>query len=357
MTHATRLKSTSAVPMILLAVGALSLAPVTAHADQLYSNGPLASVPGGGAGGMDASRLQTNLGMSTLGVGIDFANGTLRAVADDFTVPAPGWNLTRITVYGYQTDSGFTSSLNDLRLVIMNGPPNAPGSAAVYGNPASNVLAFTSFTSVFRDSQQSPGQSRRPIMSAAANVNVFLPPGTYWLVWALAGRLGDGPFVPPLTIPGQLTTGNGFHFTGGGWAQFRDSGTNTPQGFPFTIEGSLPGGGAGPTLTMATNGTTFRAGDRFVLSATLTAGASPVDAYVLFDLVVGGTMSLTSGGLVPGVVPLARGFTPVNHNAVLLDTALPAAPPGTYTVRGFLATPNTTVPVSSPSQISFVINP
>ncbi len=339
---------------LALSVGISLVAARAGEAAQLYSNGPLASVPGGGAGGMDASRLQTNLGMRTLGLGIDFASGTLRAVADDFTVPSPGWNVTRIIVYGYQADSGFLSSLNDLRLVIMNGPPNGPA-AVVFGNPAVNVLASTSFTNVFRDEQASPGGSRRPIMSASANVNVFLRPGTYWLVWALGGRLSNGPFVPPITIPGQLTTGNAL-WLNGGWIAARDSGTNTQQGLPFTIEGNLPGGtGPGPTLTVATNGTTFRAGNPFVLSATLTAGPSLVDAYVIFDLPGGATMSLTPGGIVPGVVPYARGFTPFNFSGVLLNMPMPAAPPGTYGVRAFLSIPTTTSPASPISQIAFSI--
>lgn len=334
----------------------ISLAAVAVEADQLYSNGPLASVPGGGAGGMDASRLQSNLGMRTLGLGIDFASGTLRAVADDFTVPAPGWNLTRITVYGYQSNSGFQSTLNDLRLLIMNGPPSGPA-AVVYGNPTVNVLASTSFTNVFRDDQGSPGSSERPIMSASANVNVFLPPGTYWLVWALGGQLTSGPFVPPITIPGQLTTGNGLWYNGG-WGPARDAGTNTPQGLPFTIEGNLPGGtGPGPSLTVATNGTTFRPGNLFVISATLTAGSSLVDAYVVFDLPGGATLSLTPGGIVPGVVPYARGFRPFDFSGTLLSMPMPAAPPGSYTLRAFLAVPATTNPVSSPSQVIFTVTP
>ena len=69
----------------------------------LYSNGPMVSVPGGGAGGADASRLQNALGMTSLGFSARVSGSTIRAVADDFTVPASGWNLTRVTVFAYQT--------------------------------------------------------------------------------------------------------------------------------------------------------------------------------------------------------------------------------------------------------------
>jgi len=142
-----------------------------------------------------------------------------------------------------------------------------------------------------------------------------------------------------------------------GWAPARDRGTFTQQGFPFVIDGSLPGGGSGPALTVTANATTFRAGDRLVLSAQLTAGSYLVDAYIVFDVPGGGALSLTPGGIVPGVVPYARSFVPFNYGGVLLDMPIPAAPPGTYGVRAFLAIPNTTSPASPVSQVLFTIAP
>ena len=199
-------------------------------------------MPGGGAGGADASRLQNALGMTSLGFSARVNGSSIHAVADDFTVPASGWNISRITVFAYQTDSPPTSTLTDLRLLIFNGPPDLPTSAMVYGNPAANVLASTGFTNVYRDSQQNPGLTRRPIMSAVANVNVFLPGGTYWLVWGLAGQLSDGPWIPPVTIPGQATTGNGLQLcTCSGWGPALDGGSNTRQAFPFVIDGTVAG--------------------------------------------------------------------------------------------------------------------
>src|SRR5512143_645082 len=51
----------------------------------LYNNGPIVTHPGGGAGGADASALQTALGMGTYGFGHAVSSGF--RVADDFTVP------------------------------------------------------------------------------------------------------------------------------------------------------------------------------------------------------------------------------------------------------------------------------
>jgi hypothetical protein len=117
------------------------------------------------------------------------------------------------------------------------------------------------------------------------------------------------------------------------------------------------GTGPGPSLTVATNGTTFRPGNPFVVTATMTAGSSFVDAYVVLDLPGGATVSLTPGGIVSGVVPYARNFRPFNGSGTLLSTPMPAAPPGTYTLRAFLAVPLTTNPASSPSQVIFTVTP
>ena len=133
-------------------------------------------------------------------------------------------------------------------------------------------------------------------MSATANVNVFLPGGTYWLVWALAGTLIDGPWIPPVTINGQATTGNGLQLcTCSGWGPALDGGSNTQQAFPFVIDGTVAGGGGGgatsASLSVSVNTSTLRAGNRLVISATL-AGSGPTryDAYVLIDIPGGGVV-------------------------------------------------------------------
>ena len=279
------------IPVIaLFAVIGMALAATPARAQQLYSNGPLASVPGAGANGADASRLQSNLGMNALGFSAKINGSFIQAVADDFTVPAGGWNISRITVFAYHTDSSLASPLIDLRMLIFDGPPDLPTSHVVFGNPAINVLAATSFTNVYRDSQANPGSSRRPIMSAAANVNASLPAGTYWLVWGLAGSLGDGPWVPPVTIVGQASTGNGLQLcTCSGWGPANDSGNGARQAFPFVIEGVPAGGTASASLSVTVNATSLRVGDRLVVSGSLNgSGPTRYDAYILIDVPGGG---------------------------------------------------------------------
>jgi hypothetical protein len=348
------------IPVVAFAaVIGMALGATPARAQQLYSNGPLASVPGAGANGSDASRLQNSLGMTTLGFSAKINGTFIQAVADDFTVPAGGWNVSRITVFAYQTDSSLASPLVDLRLLIFDGPPDLPTSSVVFGNPAINALAATSFTNVYRDSESNPGLSRRPIMSAAANVNAFLPAGTYWLAWGLAGSLSDGPYIPPVTIVGQATTGNGLQLcTCSGWQPANDQGTGTRQAFPFVIEGVPAGGTAPASLTVNVTPSSLRAGDRLVVSAALNgSGPTRYDAYVLIDVPGGGVYSITPGGPVPGVVPYARGFTAATLGGVLLDLILPPVPLGTYMVRSYLTLTGTSTPVTAVGQAPFSVVP
>ena len=79
----------------------------------------------------------------------------------------------------------------------------------------------------------------RPIMTVVANINIALSPGTYWLDWSIEGILTSGPWVPPITILGQTTTGTGLQHLSSGWGPAVDIATSAQQGLPFVIEGAL----------------------------------------------------------------------------------------------------------------------
>ncbi len=200
----------------------------------LFDNGPLVTHPGGGAGGADASRLQ--IGMNTLGFGDQYSFGY--RLADDFTVPAGGWQIGSITFFAYMTGSPTSPSpITGLYLQIWNGPPDQAGSSVVWGDLTTNRLVSSAWSGIYRDSDGSPGADQRPIMANTALVNAYLVPGTYWLDWSTDGSGSyTGPWAPPITILGQTTTGNALQYTGS-WAAANDSGTDTQQGFPFIIYG------------------------------------------------------------------------------------------------------------------------
>jgi subtilisin family serine protease len=206
----------------------------------LYDNGPLVTHPGAGPGGSDHSTLQNvSLGMLTLGFNAGLPNGF--RMADDFTVTeSGGWNVDTITFYAYQTGSTTTSSFTHVNYRIWDGVPGEPGSNLVFGDTTTNRLLSTDWINAYRISETTIN-TQRPIMHVIAEGGFHLAPGTYWVDWQLDGTIASGPWQPPVTITGQATTGNGLQFnpTTGLWAPANDTGTGTPQGLPFTIEGEL----------------------------------------------------------------------------------------------------------------------
>ncbi|MBB5209465.1 choice-of-anchor J domain-containing protein [Chiayiivirga flava] len=210
----------------------------------LFDNGSIVTHPGAGAGGADASALQTGLGMDSYGGNISVAAGF--RMADDFTVTdAGGWALTSLRFYGYQTGSTTTSTFNAVNVRIWDGVPGAPGSNIVYGDTTTNLFSGTGFSGTYRVLDTGLTNNQRPVMYVDAAVDVELDAGTYWLDWQLGGTLGSGPWQPPITILGETTTGNAQQFTGTAWQAFIDgdpsvpSGTLTPQGAPFQLSGSV----------------------------------------------------------------------------------------------------------------------
>lgn len=205
----------------------------------LYDNGPLVSHPGGGAGGADASAVQTALGMSLYGFGHQFLTGN--RMADDFTVTdAAGWQIDTITFFAYQTGSTTTSTITGAYVQIWNGAPNA-GGTVVWGDLTTNRLASTTWSNIYRVLDTTLTDSTRPIMANVATIGTTLAPGTYWVDWMLNGSLSSGPWAPPITILTQTTTGNALQYTtsSGAWANAIDTGSGGQQGMPFIINGGV----------------------------------------------------------------------------------------------------------------------
>ncbi len=217
----------------------------------LYSNGSLVNGVGTGAGGLDESILQGNLGMTTLGLAHQL--GSSARVADDFTISGADWNITNITFYAYQTGET-ASTITAVNLRIWDGVPGAAGSNIVFGDDTTNRMTSTVNSNILRVSDTTTGTAtNRQIAASDVAVNITLSAGTYWLDWQSDGSGGSGPWAPPITITGQTTTGNARQFFSGAWADITDGGTNTPQGLPFIIQGTSAVVLAPPTPVPALN--------------------------------------------------------------------------------------------------------
>ena len=212
------------------------LFPAGAGGSVLFNNGPLITNTGTGSGGLDESILQnTTLGMTTLGLG---HTGDFR-VADEFTVTGTGWNLETITFYAYQTGAT-ASTITAVNFQIWDGVPGAPGSSVVFGDDTTNRMVSTVNSNILRVTEDTSGSAtNRQIAASTVDAGVSLAPGTYWIDWQSEGSEASGPWAPPVTIPGQTTTGNAMQANAGTWGDIVDGATATALGLPFVINGTL----------------------------------------------------------------------------------------------------------------------
>lgn len=200
----------------------------------LYSNGAYYSHEDGG---VKVSLLDPNLGMNTLGFGHAKTSGY--RVADDWEVTS-SVSVESMQFYAYQTGSPTTSTINFMSVAIWNGEPNAPGSQIVWGGVVEDVMDDTEWSGAYR---RSPGtDTTRPIMiSTVGTTGLVLQPGIYWLDWNAGGTMSSGPWAPPVVIQDEATTGNAKQYNpdNDAWNPLEDSGSLTPQGLPFEVNGSV----------------------------------------------------------------------------------------------------------------------
>jgi hypothetical protein len=319
----------------------------------LYDNGTLVTHPGGGAGGLNASAVQTALGNSTYGFGHAISAG-LR-VADDFTVPAGGWNISQITFYAYQTGSTTTTTINNVNLRIWDGQPGA--SNIVFGDDTTNRLAGSSFSSIYRVLDTGLLDTARPIMADVVTVNTILPAGTYWLDWQTGGTLASGPWAPPVTILGQTSKpgSNAQQFNAGAWGPLTDTGAAAVQDLPFIIEGATAQGpsislqktvGTTPGVCANTSNITVTQGTTVYYCYTVTnSGTVAFGLHTLTDSVLGNIFTGLAYSLAPGasVNTIALGLSiPYVANANTTNVGMWTA----YNATGGQATAEATATVN-----------
>jgi hypothetical protein len=237
-----------AQPGVQVSVSGLSLTPGTATftvspvpPELLYESGPLVSNPAEGTNFADASVITEGLG--AFGFQHSVASG-LRVAMPITVPPGQGWRIDSLVFFAYQTGSTTTSTIDNVNLRIWRGTPGAPGSEIIFGNTTTNRLNQTRFSGIYRVTSSTLTDVQRPIMAQrvlpSTSATLVLGPGTYWLDWQTGGTLPSGPWVPPITIEGQLSTGNARQFNGTTWVDLLDNGF--PQGLPFQVYGQvIPG--------------------------------------------------------------------------------------------------------------------
>ncbi|MCK9424081.1 MAG: carboxypeptidase regulatory-like domain-containing protein, partial [Bacteroidales bacterium] len=269
----------------------------------LYDNGPFVTHPGGGPGGSDYSQLD-NTQETSLGFGNNQA-ATIY-VADDFAVTET-WNIDSLVFFGYQTNSSLTSTYTGVYVEIWNGDPSVAGSTIIWGDMTTNKIASTSWTNCYRGSDLVA--TNRPIMRYSASATgLTLPAGNYWVVWSATGSLSSGPWVPPITIPGQLVTGNAIQFYTGAWLPLADAGSLSAKGLPFQVFGNVS---LDPSIIYATDFEDFTAGTKVACQnanwttwSNLPCGTE--DAMISTDFAHSGVNSVKDDGVNDLILPMGN---------------------------------------------------
>lgn len=148
-----------------------------ASADLLYDNGPVVTHPGQGAGGADVS--MCSVAPNTAGLNMMQQTGQdYYRVADNFTVPAGGWTVDKLRLWGYATGTtpgnpGYTG----YSLIIWNGDPGV--GTQVYTTTAAPTVAWSGVYRVFNGTANLTNTQRPLNWLDFALPNINLAPGNY----------------------------------------------------------------------------------------------------------------------------------------------------------------------------------
>jgi|GEM_PF-1105960 len=217
----------------------------------LIDNGPFVTHPGGGVGGADVSLLESP--NTSYGSNMNSAAGY--RMADDFTATAD-WSVDSLVFYGYQTNSTLASTFTGLFIQIWDGDPSLATSSVIWGDLTTNRMTATYWTGCYRATDFVT--TARPVMAIkAATTGLVLPAGNYWIDYCTTGSLSSGPWANPITIVGEINTGNALQWTGTAWQAVVDGGSAGTLGEPFKIYGTEA---VNPDILYATDFEAFTAG-------------------------------------------------------------------------------------------------
>lgn len=206
-----------------LAIIAIAAVAAAANAN-VYSNGPVSD--GVNASNQPISKLISPA--SIFGFGGQIAANNW--MADDFTVTGPGWKVTRLSFFAYQTGAtGFTFNAANVGIVT-GGDPNAGTSML----SLSNAAVTNGGLAAYRVSSTTPDVTNRPMFRVDVATNVILNAGVHSLKWSLGGTLASGPWFAPVA---PFTAGNATQsLNGGAFTAALDAGLGLQAELPFEVE-------------------------------------------------------------------------------------------------------------------------
>lgn len=194
---------------------------------ELFNNGGFVTHPGAGPGGADVSLVTSPL------VNYGFGNQSSmdRIASDDFTVTGQGWIIDSIVFFQYQTGSSQSSSFTSTCLQIGN------STQVLWGDLTTNRLYRSAWSHCYRNDDLQ--NIDRPVMrNTCTTPSLSLPAGNYYVDWCASGTLSSGPWCVPVTVNGQLSTGNAMVYSNGEWDFiYGDTLGLYKQGLPFIIYG------------------------------------------------------------------------------------------------------------------------
>jgi len=211
-----------------LSAGVMFAVASLANAQVLHSNGTFITNPTGGTGSIAGLAISNAEGFTipgqvstftTTGIGATVLATT--AVAEDFSVPAGGWDLDSLTVYAFQT-SQTSPSITQVRVNLWTAPPFSANSPGVLPDPLpvavlAAPLQLSAGTGTFVAHRQSLTSTTtvRPVFSYTVPLNGLpnqgqLAEGTYWIEWSFVGATSPSQnvFIPLVTPRGQLPVHN-----------------------------------------------------------------------------------------------------------------------------------------------------
>ncbi len=220
-----------------LLLATIALATSTAMAQvQLYDNGTFVTAMGVGANGADVAVTQTGI-VTSLGNGFDVAppNGPIK-IADNFTVPADGWDLSSMNWYEVQSQSS-ANLYTDFRfrgayVEVYLGNPHF-GGTLVAGDMTTNRLTGGAWSGAYRVSSSAQTNQQRPIFRLDIDMSwcPVLPEGEYWVAVSASGDASTTGAVGSVPIP-QQAGHNAEQFFNQNWI-------SVPIDFPFRLFGDV----------------------------------------------------------------------------------------------------------------------